>query len=128
MTRFRWPVLTALAALTLSGGPLPAGDLYGDKEPAKLEPLVLPKPAEVQSFTVHPAKITLKGLDDAQQLLLTAGLAGGRLQDLTGDVKYEVADNKIARVTSTGRVVPVANGATEVTARYGDKVVKVRKL
>jgi hypothetical protein len=125
MKRFSWPALTALAALTLAGGPLPAGDLYSDKEPAKLEPLVLPKPAEVQSFTVHPTKIDLQGMDDAQQLILTAGLAGGRLQDLTGDVKYEIADNKVARVTSGGRVVPVANGTTEVTVSYGDKVVKV---
>jgi hypothetical protein len=125
MKRFGWPALTAFAALVFAGGPLPAGDLYSNKEPAKLEPLVLPKPAEVQSFTVHPTKIDLQGMDDAQQLILTAGLSGGRLQDLTGDVKYESADNKVARVTSTGRVVPVGNGSTEVIASYGDKVVKI---
>ena len=36
-------------------------------------------------------------------------------------MKYEVADSKIIRVTSAGRVMPVANGATTITARYGDK-------
>ena len=50
------------------------------------------------------------------QLVLTATLAGGRLQDLTGDVKYEVADAKVVRVTAAGRVIPLANGTTEITA------------
>ena len=35
------------------------------------------------------------------------------LQDLSGDVKYEVADPKIARVSTSGRVIPLANGRTE---------------
>src|SRR5262249_57250461 len=46
-------------------------------------------------------------------------------QALSGDVKYEVADPKVARVSTAGRVVPLANGSTEITARYGDKVVKI---
>src|SRR5262249_53190147 len=125
MTLTRWPVLLAFAALFCAARPLPAGDLYADKDPAPPAAFVLPKPAEVQSLAVHPTAITLKGGDDAQQLVLTAALAGGRLQDLTADVKYEVGDPKVARVTSTGRVVPLQNGATEVTASYGDKVVKV---
>jgi hypothetical protein len=125
MRSSRWPVPTALVAVLLSSGPLFAGDLYNDKEPAKLEPLVLPKPGELASFTVQPNKIALKGGDDAQQLIVTGGLADQRLQDLTPDVKYEVADGKVARVTSTGRVIPLANGSTEVTVVYGDKTVKV---
>jgi hypothetical protein len=126
MTLSRWLVLSAaLAALTWTGGPLRAGDIYSDKEPAKLEPLVLPKPGDVQKFTVHPEKIALKSADDAAQLVITAELAGGKLQDLTGDVKYDVADAKIVRVTSAGRVLPIANGSTVVTATYGDKTVSV---
>jgi hypothetical protein len=125
MTHTRWPILLALAVLTCAGGSLRAGDLYSGKEPAKLDSVALPKPGEVKSLAVQPPRIALKGSDDAQQLVLTAELLGGRLQDLTGDVKYEVADKKIARVTSTGRVIPLANGATEITAAYGDKVVKV---
>src|SRR5438094_806471 len=114
-----WTALTGLAAFLASGSLLPAADLYVDKEPAKAQPLVLPKPADVVTFTVHPEKVSLKGADDAAQLILTAALSGGKLQDLTGDVKYDVADAKVARVTSTGRVVPLANGSTEVTATYG---------
>src|SRR5262245_51395206 len=125
MSHQRWPVLLALAILAGADGSLFAGDLYSGKEPATSAGVALPKSSEIKSFTVHPAKIALKGNDDAQQLLLSAELADGRLQDLTGDVKYEAADNKVVRITSTGRVVPLADGKTEITATFGDKVVKV---
>src|ERR1700722_6000279 len=125
MTRLAWIGLLAVAALSWPAGLLHAGDLYGDKDGPKLEPLVLPKPAEVQTFAVYPEKIALLNGDDAQQLIVTAGLADGRLQDLTGDVKYAVADEKIARITPTGRVLPVANGSTAITAVYGDKTLTI---
>ncbi len=123
MTLARWLLLPAV--LLATAGSLRAGDVYAEKEPARLEPMVLPKPADVQKFEVYPTTITLKGADDAQQLILTATLAGGKLQDLTGDVKYEAADPKIVRVTSAGRVIPLANGNTAVTVTFGDKTVKV---
>ena len=126
MTLSRWLILSAaLSALTMTGGLVRAGDIYSEKEPAKLEPLVLPKPAEVLKFTVYPDKVALKSADDAAQLIITAELASGRLQDLTGDVKYDVINSKIVRVTSAGRIVPLTNGSTTVTATYGDKVVEV---
>ena len=125
MTRLAWIGLLAVAALSGLAGLLHAGELYGDKDGPKLEPLVLPKPAEVQTFAVYPEKIALQNADDAQQLVVTAGLAGGRLQDLTGDVKYTIADERVAKVTPAGRVLPVANGSTEVKAVYGDKVLTV---
>jgi hypothetical protein len=123
-TRVRWPVLTALAALIYSGGPLLAGDIY-NKDAAPTDATVLPKPADVQALAVYPPKIALKSSDDAQQIILTATLANARLQDLSGDVAYTVTDPKVARVSTSGRVMPVANGATEITAAFGDKVVKV---
>jgi hypothetical protein len=120
----RWLCLATLAVLTCAGGPLFAADLY-DKGTAPTGEVVLPKPAEVQNLVAHPVQVGLKGGDDANQLIITATVGGGRLQDLTGDVKYEIADSKIARVTTTGRVIPLGNGSTEITATYGDKVVKV---
>ncbi len=124
MPTARWPASTALAALFFLTGPAFAGDLYGDKDNVKQELTPLPKPADVQALTVAPSKIDLKGLDDAQQLVLTAKLVD-RLQDLTTDVKYTVVNSQIASVNSAGRIIPLTNGTTEVIATYGDKVVKV---
>src|SRR5438105_3529121 len=101
-----WSILMALAVLISGGQPA----LADTKEAAKADAVELPKPNEVQALNVLPAKIDLKGGDDAKQLIITATLAGDRLQDLTGDIAYEVADNKVVRVTTTGRVVPIANG------------------
>src|SRR5437899_1902658 len=85
----------------------------------------LPKPADVKALAIHPAKVALASSDDAAQLVVTATLADGRLQDLTADVQYAVADGKTAAVTSAGRVLPRANGTSEITATFGDKTVKV---
>jgi hypothetical protein len=123
MTLTRWPALVALAVLTAVNAPLSAAE--AEKAPARLPDAVLPKPAEVQSLDVKPAKVALKGLDDANQLVITAKLAGDKLVDLTHDVKYEVADEKVTRVSSTGRVMPLTNGSTTVTVRYGDKSAKI---
>lgn len=119
-----WLVLTALAALTCSGQRLSAADLYNTKA-APTDPIKLPTPAEVQKLEVQPTQVKLIGSDDAMQLVISAGLAGNKLQDLTGDVKYEIADAKVARVTTNGRVIPTGNGSTEVTITYGDKTLKV---
>jgi hypothetical protein len=40
-------------------------------------------------------------------------------------MKYTVADGKAATVLSSGRVVPKANGTTEIIATYGDKTARV---
>ena len=124
MITARRTAVSALAVVALLAGRLAAGDLY-DKGPARADEVVLPKPAEVASLAANPAKIALKGLDDAQQVIITAALSGNRAQDLSGDVKFEVADPKVARVSTSGRVVPLANGSTEITATYGDKTIKV---
>ena len=71
------------------------------------------------------ATVALRGQDESRQLILTGHVGDGRLQDLTGDVKYEVADPKVARVTSAGRVLPQSNGSTTITARYGQHAVTV---
>ena len=121
--RTRWAALTALVALAAATGPAAAVDYK--PAPARTEDPVLPKPAEVQALSVNPPQIALRGADDASQLVVTATLAGGKLQDLSGYVKYEVADAKVARVTTSGRVIPQADGATEITITYGDKTLKV---
>src|SRR5437870_5483351 len=89
-TLILWPVLLALVGLAFSDSILSAGDIY-DKNETKFESIELPKPADVKTLTTYPEKIALKGSDDAQQILITATLDGGRLQDLSSDVKYDVA-------------------------------------
>jgi hypothetical protein len=84
----------------------------------------LATPAEIKELQAFPPAATIVGADESRQLIIT-GVTADRLQDLTGDVKYEVADGKVVRVSSSGRVVPLANGATTVTAKYGDKVVTI---
>ena len=70
-------------------------------------------------------KLTIKGIDDAAQLVVTATLNDGRLQDLSGDVQYASPTPRRRRVLPTGRVLPLANGTTEVVAKFGDKTVTV---
>ena len=79
----------------------------------------LPAPADVKDLQVFPKEIRLVGADETRQLLLTGVVEGG-LQDLTGEAKYEVGDSNVVRVTSSGRVIPLANGTTTIRGRYGD--------
>jgi hypothetical protein len=84
-----------------------------------------PKPGEVKALAIHPAKVLLTSSDDAAQLVVSATLADGRVQDLTHDVKFAVADGKTATVTAAGRVFPKANGASTITVTFGDKTAAV---
>ena len=111
-------LFVALAAPVSAQGEKPA-------KKADADTIKLPAPAEVKELQIFPRDIRLVGEDDARQIVLSGALQTGAYQDLTGDVEYDVADSKIVRVTSAGRVMPVANGSTSITARYGDKTVKV---
>ncbi len=124
-TPMRYYFFCALGAFTLF-----MGSALGD-EPSKIAPLsmppaALPESSTVESIDIYPSKVTLRGADDARQLIVTATVASRRRQqDLTSDVKYEAGDPRVARVTSGGRIIPVANGKTEIKAVYGKKSVKV---
>src|SRR5262249_45261293 len=107
--------------LTLTGTPTAAQGLY-NKASAKGE-IALPPPNEVQSLAVFPGKVTLKGQEDSAQLIVSGTLKDNRQQDFSGDVKYEVANPAVARITTAGRIIPLTNGTTQVTAAYGDKKV-----
>jgi hypothetical protein len=85
----------------------------------------LPGPAEIERLEATPAAVTLKGGHDARQILLTATLAGGRLQDLTTSAVYRVGDPKVARVSKTGRVIPLGDGRTQIVAEFAGREIKV---
>ncbi|MBO0699798.1 MAG: DUF1553 domain-containing protein [Zavarzinella sp.] len=117
----RWLFLLAAIALV----PTPAfADLYNNA-PTPPDMVALPKPADIQTLAVYPSQLAIRGMDDAAQLVVTATLKDGRLQDLSGNVEYAVADGKTAHVLPTGRVLPLANGTTQVVAKFGDKSVTV---
>src|SRR5262245_57801785 len=101
-----------IAGLLACAGPLAAADAP------------LPSPGDVKALAIHPEKVTLTGADAAAQLVVTATLADGRLVDLTHDVKYAVADGTAA-VLPGGRVLPRADGTTEIVATFGDKTARV---
>lgn len=79
----------------------------------------------IRTLSIEPTAVQLRGGDAAVQLLITASLTDGRLQDVTCDVVYQVTDEKVARVGKTGRVLPLANGETTITARIGSFAVSV---
>jgi hypothetical protein len=122
-TRFAGLGLFAALAFATLGGLSHAQD--AGKKTAKGEQVAMPTPAEVQSLAVFPPSVTIKGLDDSAQLIVTGNLAGGKVQDLTGDVKYEIANEKLARITTNGRIIPIANGTAEIKITYGDKTAKL---
>src|SRR5262249_44038600 len=118
---FRWLTLAALLVAAALG----TGAAGQEKPTAKPDSAALPSPGQVQKLTVQPTTVALRGEDESRQLILTCTLADGRLQDLSGDVEFQVADPKVAKVTPAGRVLPVGNGFTKVTARYGNHAASV---
>ena len=93
--------------------------------PATAQDAPMPKPADVKAIAFHPAKVSLTGSDDAAQVVVTATLNDGRVQDLTQDVQFTVADGKTAMVSPAGRVLPKANCVTDIVATFGDKTARV---
>lgn len=85
----------------------------------------MPKAEEIAKFEIHPEKVVLRGVDDAAQLIVTATLKDGRLQDCTPDVQYSVANAKNIKVLPSGRVLPVETGSSELIATYQGKTVKI---
>ncbi len=116
-------VAALLAALIFAGG-VSAAD-PPKKESFRTELAPLPKPSEITALVVQPKEVALKGSDSSQQLVVTATLADGRLVDLTGHVDYTADDAKLVRITSTGRVLPLLDGKTRLSASYGDKRAEV---
>lgn len=125
---FRVGRTSVLLALTAFGLAASASQANANDTPSSATPSVqitLPQPDQVKSLTVQPTQAELVGSDDARQLVITGTLTNDKLQDYSGAVEYSVADPKIVRVTSSGRIIPLANGSTTVTAKYGNHTLQV---
>jgi hypothetical protein len=118
------PMLSAVAVLSFTG-PLGAGEQYvpGTISASVAKP---PQPADVRALSAYPQTLALRGAEDVRQLIITAHLAGEQLRDLSGGVRYEVVDPKVVRVQPSGRVTPLADGATVVIAHFGSLSTTVR--
>ncbi len=79
----------------------------------------LPAASEVKNLSIEPKEVRLIGVEDSAQLVVNGSLTNGGNQDFTGDVKFDVENPSIVRITSTGRILPLANGSTKITATYG---------
>ena len=122
-SRYRRLCIVAGVLLVAACQSAAAQELYKGQS-AKGDTIAMPSPAEVKSLEAFPLKVSLKGVDDSQQLVITGQLAV-RKQDLTGEVKFEVAEAGIIRITGSGRILPLGNGSTTVKATYGDKSITV---
>ncbi len=115
----RW-LISAACAFLICTGQRTAGQPVQDP----VQTAAMPRPADVKSLDVFPAEVTLKGIGDSRQLIVIANLVDRR-QDLTGEVTYQAADPAVVRVTTSGRILTLANGVTAVKIQYGDKTVSV---
>lgn len=84
-----------------------------------------PTPADVKTLTVYPTSVKLPNGDASNQIVVTGTLHNGRSVDLTRAVKYTLTDAKLAEVSTTGRVTPLANGSTQLTITFGDKTAQI---
>jgi hypothetical protein len=84
-----------------------------------------PATPPITAISAYPTSLKLRGMDDAPQLIITGKRADGREVDLTGTAEYAVADAGVIRVDREGRVHPVANGSTNITATVNGMSVKV---
>ena len=73
----------------------------------------------LQGLDVFPKQLALRGPEDRAQILLTGLQAAGRPVDLTLKAKYSVSDPKLAQVTASGRVIPLANGKLTIQMEFG---------
>jgi Protein of unknown function (DUF1549)/Protein of unknown function (DUF1553) len=74
---------------------------------------------------VIPRHLVLKGKTARQQLAVTLRQPDGALRDVTASCSYVVEPESIAAVTSTGTVLPKANGQAVVRATFQNETAQV---
>lgn len=82
-------------------------------------------PVPGPQLDVFPPAITLLGMDDAVQMVVSLPLANGRLSDRTRESKFQAVDPSLLRVTRAGRVIPLKNGFTTLRITDGALVREV---
>lgn len=97
-----------------------------------LKPYGTPTALTIHWNTDHdgekPNGIELDGGDSHQQLLVTGTLEDGELRDYTRRVTFSMNPEGIARMDAQGRIQPLANGHTTLTASVDDQVQTTLKI
>src|SRR5438445_3821480 len=117
MARFVSPYLFLLVMLgSFSGGFLAlAKETAGLDSSAELTHLELF--AQTAASTGTNQVLRLRGADARQQLLVTATFSTGGLRDYTREVSYQTSPAGVIQVSKTGRVTPLAEGTSTITAK-----------
>jgi hypothetical protein len=71
-----------------------------------------------------PGAVVLDAPEGSQQVVILDD-AAGRPIDRTREVRWEVSDPGVARVSATGLVEPLTDGTTFLTARLGERSVAI---
>jgi hypothetical protein len=69
---------------------------------------------EVNRVEVAPGDFVLGGKWESQRIVVTGRLADGSLRDVTAQTRFKSGDPRIAAVSQTGVVTPVADGSTTI--------------
>jgi hypothetical protein len=81
--------------------------------------------AENESLKVVPSTIRLESPEASDQILVFSNAPDGRTSDQTRQAIFEPTDPGIVSVSTAGRVVPLADGRTEIAVRVGNNRANV---
>jgi hypothetical protein len=74
---------------------------------------------EIVGLQVVPARVTLRGPNSVQQLVVDGLRVGAEPHDITGLASYESLDGRVAVVDGGGVITPSGDGTTSITIRVG---------
>ncbi len=80
-------------------------------------------PSWADSLKAYPESLTLRGADDAPQLVIDRHAA--KTTDATGLAKFTISNPAVASIDASGRVYPIANGSAEISATVDAMTIKV---
>ncbi len=67
-------------------------------------------------LSIVPGDITLNGHRETAQLIVNGELPGNQRADFTREVRWSSVNEKVARVSKSGRVIPVGDGNSTIKA------------
>jgi len=73
--------------------------------------------AQTETEAAPSEILKLRGSDARQQVLATVKLTNASWRDVTRQVTYEVAPEHVVKISKSGLLIPLNNGAATVTAR-----------